>query len=248
MKHLFLTIILIFTYLSVTAQQYDGIHGLIHTPTAEMDSVGTARIGAHFINKEMMPESNYFTWTDAVTGERNPYDTFSYYLSITPFRWVQASYTCVALARGPRFSDYTSKDRHFSVKFNPLREGRWWPSICLGSADFMGSTLDQTSSQDFFCNFYLSATKHFLLNENQIAVHTSYRYYAKTYNKKFQGIVGGITFRPSFASNFLGLLEWDGCHFNFGLEALLWKNLLLQASLQNGKYFSAGICYKVNLL
>lgn len=249
MKELSTIALLLLCCLSLSAQQYDGMRGLIHTPTAEMDTVGTARIGAHFISKEMMPKSDYFTWKDAATGERHPYNTFSYYLSLTPFRWVELSYTCVALARGPKLADYTSKDRHFSVKFNPLREGGWWPAISIGASDFMGSTLDPTNSQDFFCNFYISGSKHLNIgNGHEIAVHAAYRYYIKEYNKQFQGIVGGITYRPAFAKNIRVMFEWDGCHANFGADALLWRHLLLQASLQNGRYFSAGLCYKIYLL
>lgn len=248
MRKLYSILLSVVICVGLNAQQYDGMRGLIHIPTAEMDTVGTARVGLHFINKEMMPQCNYFTWLDSVTGDRIPYNTFSYYMSITPFRWVQASYTCVQLAKGPQLSDYKSKDRHFSVKFNILREGKWWPSVCLGSADLMSSTLNPTKSQDFFCNYYLSISKHISLNNNEIALHCSYRYYKKEFNKRFQGMVGGITYRPSFAPNFRFITEWDGCHINFGLDALIWDNLLIQASLINGNHFSAGFCYKFYLL
>ena len=223
--------------------------GLFHTPTAEMDTVGTARIGVHYIDRGMMPASDYFTLKDDVTGERHPFNTFSYYMSLTPFRWVELSYTCVGLARGPKLPDYTSKDRHFSVKFNPVREGKWWPSICIGAVDFMGSTLNPATSQQFFCNYYLSGSKHLTVgNGHSIALHASYRYYLKEYNKQFQGIVGGITFSPSFARNVRTAVEWDGIHVNCGVDALLWNHLLLQAFLLDGHRFSAGICFKTNLL
>ena len=38
------------------AQQYLGFQGMIHVPTADMDTVGVARVGAHFIPKQMMPD------------------------------------------------------------------------------------------------------------------------------------------------------------------------------------------------
>lgn len=249
-----LTILLLLTLCCLTtlAQQYDGMTGLIHTPTAEMDTVGTARIGAHYLSSEMLPHCDYFTienWTKEETEEKHYFNSFSYYLSITPFRWVELSYICVGLAKGPDLKDYTSKDRHFSVKFNPLREGKWWPSICLGTSDFMGSTLNPERSQNFFANYYISGTKHFNLGRgHQIAVHASYRYYVTEYNKRFQGLVGGITYSPGFAPNVRLIGEWDGCHINCGLDALFWRHLRVQASLQDGRYFSAGLCFQCYLL
>jgi len=249
------TILLLLTLCCLTtlAQQYDGMTGLIHTPTAEMDTVGTARIGAHYLNHEMMPKCDNFTWEiweeGEPSGEKHYYDTFSYYLSITPFRWVELSYICVAMAEGPALKDYHSKDRHFSVKFNPLREGKWWPSICIGASDFVGSSLNPNRSQDFFCNYYLAASKHFNLGRgHQIAVHATYRYYQLQENKRFQGLVGGITYSPGFAPNMRVIAEWDGCHINCGLDALFWRHLRVQASLQDGRYFSAGLCFQCYLL
>lgn len=37
---------------TAAAQQYTGTTGLIHTPSAEMNKEGTARIGVHFLAKE----------------------------------------------------------------------------------------------------------------------------------------------------------------------------------------------------
>jgi len=243
-------LLLAFSAPLLRAQQYDGMSGLIHVPTAEMDSVGVARVGTHLVNSALMPDCNYFTY-QLDDGSRHHYDSFSYYLSITPFRWVEATYTCVLLKWGPQLRDFTSKDRHFSVKFNPIREGRFVPAIALGSADFMSSNLDPTEGQAFWANYYLAATKHFEVAGLALGAHLTYRYYLKDYNKRFQGLVGGLTIDPS---QYLGtehlraILEFDGRHFNLGADWLVHDCLLLQASLTNFTGFSAGLCYRPGLL
>ena len=71
---------------SVCAQQYTGMSGLIHVPSADMDEVGVARIGAHFLNREFTPDMRF--------NFNGKYHTISHYLSITPFRWIEIGYTC----------------------------------------------------------------------------------------------------------------------------------------------------------
>lgn len=85
------------------------------------------------------------------------------------------------------------------------------------------------------------------LSGNEIGVHLSYRHYTKEYNDRWNGVVGGVTFRPEFAKNCRVIAEYTGSDINVGIDCLLLKHWLMQASLQSGKYFSGGICYKLNL-
>ncbi|MBD9094588.1 MAG: hypothetical protein EGQ20_18980, partial [Bacteroides oleiciplenus] len=78
-------------------------------------------------------------------------------------------------------------------------------------------------------------------------IHAAYRKWKRDYNRKWNGLVGGITYQPSFARNFRVIAEYTGDDINVGADCLLWKHLLLQASLQDGKYFSGGICFQMNL-
>lgn len=58
----------------------------------------------------------------------------------------------------------------------------------------------------------------------------------------------GITYRPSFARNLRVIAEYTENEINVGADCLLWRHLLLQISLQDGKYFSGGVCFCINLL
>ena len=71
-------------FATLSAQQYVGLSGMIHVPTADMDTAGVARVGAHFIPKSMMP--------DRMTIDGEKFNSFTNYVSLTPFRWIQLSY------------------------------------------------------------------------------------------------------------------------------------------------------------
>lgn len=247
--------------ISATAQQYTGISGLIHTPSAEMNETGTARIGAHFLNREFTPDAFDFG---------GKYHTADYYLSITPFSWIELAYTCTLQKNWRRDSQanimeggetrYYYQDRYFSIKVRPLKEGKWWPAIAIGANDPIGTLAGEGTKQggdtpangdgksQYFCNFYVAATKHFQSKAGEWGVHASYRKFKREYNHKWNGLVGGITYRPAFARNWRAIAEYTGNDINVGIDCVLWKHLLLQGSMQNGKYFSGGICFQIQLL
>ncbi len=228
------------------AQLYTGLSGLIHTPNGEMNEVGTARIGGYFLNSHFTPgEAGKYGFL--YDGEK--FNTASFYASITPFSWIEIAYAFTLLKRledGRDSPAYNEKDRYFSVKIQPLKEGKYWPSVALGANDPIGSRGKDGGSM-YFSNFFVAATKHFTPGRHNIGVHAAYRHFRREYNAKWNGIVGGITYNPSFAPNLRGIVEYTGDGVNVGADCLLWRHLFLQATLQNGKYFSGGACYQVNL-
>jgi len=241
----------IFAFLPASAQQYTGMSGLIHVPSAEMDREGDARVGVHFLNREFSP-SNF------------SYHTSTHYLSITPFKWVEIGYTCTIMkgikVSGGNITDggYSHKDRYFSLKIQPIREGRWWPALAIGSNDPYGTKNENVMAEKgeaskgdgtstYFSNYYVAATKHFNIRNHVIGVHAAYRKWKRDYNDKWNGMVGGITYNPSFARNLRIITEYTGDDVNIGADCLLWKHLLLQVVLQDGKYFSGGLCFQTNL-
>lgn len=234
-------------------QQYTGMSGMIHVPDAEMDSAGTARIGAHFLNKKFTPQQTFM-----FNGKH--YHTYDAYISLTPFSWMEIGFTMTFFRKlyYNGVETHHKKDRYFSVKFQPLREkeGKWWPSVAIGANDFINSQIWKSLEvnpvdggwNDIFRNYYVAATKHFDIRGHQIGVTLAYRYFAtgRKYNH-WTGVVGGITYRPAFYRPLRFILEYAGRDVNFGADCLLWKHLLIRASLQRFKYFSGGLCYVVNL-
>ena len=97
-------------------------------------------------------------------------------------------------------------------------------------------------------NYYIAASKHVMYRRNEFGFHLTYRYFTSDFNAKWRGIAAGITYRPSFARNLRATIEYTGDDINIGADCLLWKHLFLQATLQNGKHFTGGLCFKLNLL
>lgn len=243
---------------SIRAQQYTGLNGLIHVPSAEMDKVGTARIGAHFLNREFTPEKGF--------NFGGKYHTMSHYLSLTAFSWLQIGYTCTLQKGLPRkpsgkamegSAKLRFKDRYFSIKVQPLREraGKWWPSVALGANDPYstgGGGANDTPADDgksmYFSNYFVAASKHLDWKGHRLGLHVAYRHWKRGYNDKWNGPVGGVTYQPSFQQNLRLIAEYTGDDVNVGFDWKLWKHLLIQSSLQNGKYFSGGLCFCIQLL
>lgn len=250
----FRLILLVFLWLgchSASAQLYTGLSGLLNTPSADMNEEGTARIGGYFMNKHFTPDD------DGIYGfiyDGKKYNTVDFYLSITPFEWIELGYTFTlqkSLLDGYDKPKYNQKDRYFSVKLNPLREGRYHPAIAIGSNDFIGSPTKRHgnggSGAGYFCNYYIAATKHFKPAGHNIGINLAYRYCPNVYNEKWEGVVGGITWQLKWVPNLRAIAEYTGNEVNVGADCLLWKHLFLQVVLQDGKYFSGGLCFQTNL-
>ena len=250
MKHLIIILIAIatlcFSPFVGQAQQYTGTSGLAHIPTGEMHHEGDALIGVHFLNKAMTPDTGFL-----YLGEK--YNTFDYYIALTPFSWIEMSYVCTERKRA--IDEQTghikwSKDRYASVKIQPFKEGKYYPAVAIGCNDVFTSAFfkDQTDVQLYFQNWYIAATKHLEFSGNELGLTLAFRHYYRGYNAKWNGIVGGITFRPSFFPQWRLMAEYTGNEFILGSDVLLWQHLRLQASLKNFKYANAGLCLQFNLL
>lgn len=228
-------------YIKAVAQEYTGITGMMHVPTAEMAPSGTARIGVFFLNKEYTPNRMIFG--------NSKYNTFNHFLAITPFSWLELSYVCTLL-KSYKNQDITQKigfyekDRHCCIKLCPLKEGKYWPALAIGAQDPTNTT---SKDNTYFKNFYVAASKHLNLKGHELGMHLTYRYYRSDFNARWQGVAGGFTYRPAFAPNSRAMLEYTGDDVNVAVDCYLWRLLFLQAGLQNGKHFTGGLMLRIQL-
>ena len=245
MRHIFALLFLYTALSTLNAQQYLGTPGLIHVPTAEMDTTGVVRVGAHYVNAHMIPDGMKYD------GEK--FNSLTNYLSITPFSWIEIGYGYTLWKMHRNFdkkqkSGFYSKDRYLSLRLRPLKEGRYWPALVVGGNDVWGSNDNGQSGSNYYRNYYVAATKHVDVGGNLFGAHLAYRHWKRDYNDKWNGVVGGLTFQPSFYQPLRLMGEYDGHSVNFGIDCELLRYLLLQASLQQAKYFSAGLCLRIGLL
>lgn len=82
--------LVVLAFSPVSAQLYTGLSGLINTPSAEMNEEGTARIGGYFMNKHFTPDDDG-RYGFVYDGKK--YNTADFYLSVTPFKWIELGYT-----------------------------------------------------------------------------------------------------------------------------------------------------------
>lgn len=238
----------------VNAQLTNGVTGLLHMPSGDMQQDGTVMIGGNFLNKHNLP-SDYW-WG---------YDTYNYFINITFFSRVEISYICT-LVQGKdnhfhwpvsTYGKFVNQDRQFAGRLQIVKEGEWWkhmPSIVLGVNDpTTGGSFDYAdftvsgSSNGFFNRWYITMTKHFNIPYGELGIHAAYLYNKRT-DYPLNAPAFGINFRPIFHKNLNFIAEYDAKTINIGAVYSLWAdhfNFLFE--LQKGKYISAGLVYKVNL-
>lgn len=204
--------------LPLGAQMYTGVEGLLHVPSASMSEPGSLRVGLFVLDNEFTP-TGYVEQTVP-----------TYFISLTPYEWVEASFMGTAWKR----DEIYLPDRTISVKVRPLKEGRWWPSIAFGTNDPIGT--------GFYRNYYVAAGKHFHVLGGLWGVDVAYRRYRLQTSRKWDGVVGGITYRPDFYPGLRLVAEWNGACVDMGLDVRLWQILRLQLTVQDFRYLSGGVC------
>lgn len=239
----------------VPAQVTDGMTGLLHMPNAEMQRDGTFMLGGNYLDWKKVPfiRSGY------------SYNTFNYYVNTTFFKRLEVAYICtlmqgVSSGGWPErtWGKYCNQDRHFAAKFLLVEEGEWWkhmPAIAVGVSDPTtgtgGDYLDMGvdgGGNGYFNRWYVAATRHFHLSYGELGAHVAYLYNTRT-DYPLNGPAIGVNFRPAIHRNLNLIVEYDAKTVNVGATYSLWAdhfNLMME--LQEGKYFSAGVVYKVNLL
>lgn len=241
---LFLLLLLPMANSYIIAQQYAGMTGLLHVPSAEMDTIVNFRLGVHAIPTDMMP--------DGIRFEGEKYASSNWYVSAMPLKWLEVGYS-VTLMKFRKNLDkesdeigFYSKDRYFSLHLRLLNEGRYWPSVVIGGNDVIGQR-DGDSESFYFRNFYLATSKHLDLPFGVVGGHLTYRKWTRSYNSRWDGVVGGITLRPSIYSPLRAIAEYDGDGINIGADCMLFRYVLLQASLIKCRYLSVGGAIRIEL-
>ena len=238
------------------SQFTDGITGLLHMVNAEVQKDATFMLGGNMLHQNNIP-SKYW-WGD--------YNTYNYYLNFTFLDRIEIAYICTLVQgkkNGFHWPEYTygkfvNQDRHFAGKIQLVKEGEWWkhmPAIAVGVSDpTTGGGNDYSNmnvngdGNGFFNRWFVAMSKHFnIKNAGELGVHATYLYNKRT-DYPLNGPAFGINFRPEFHRNLNLIAEYDAKTINIGALYSLWAdhfNFLFE--LQEGKYISAGLVYKVNL-
>lgn len=238
--------------LFVQAQFPYGTTGLLHMPTADMQRDKTVMVGGSYLSEGATPGH----WD---------YDTYNYYLNITLFPFMEVGYTCTMNkgkegAYWPKstWGKFTNQDRQFSGRLRVIKEGqflKYMPAIVLGGNDVLTRAWD--NSDKGFANpdeagnghwnrWYIAATKHVDFY-GDLGIHSAYLYNRRV-DYKLNGIALGANWKPRFNINLNLMAEYDSRSVNCGLGYSFWKdNVNFIAELNDFKYFSAGVFFKIKL-
>ena len=238
------------------AQLTDGMTGLLHMVTAEVQEDATFMLGGNMLHKRNIPNNSW--WGD--------YNTYNYYLNINILERIEIAYICTLVQGKPggfhwpesTYGKFVNQDRHFAGKIQIVKEEEWWkhmPAITVGVSDpTTGGGNEYTdmnvsgNGNGFFNRWFAAMSKHFQFKGiGKVGLHATYLYNERT-DYPLNGLGWGINFRPEFNRNLNLIVEHDTKTLNVGALYSLWAdhfNLLFE--LQDCKYISAGLVYKVNL-
>ena len=270
MKRILLLVFWCSVSLWADAQALLGTTGLLHAPTADMQRDKTFLFGGNYLNTH--PLSTHFRSSE-VGYTFNYYIN----ITIFPWLEVSYICTLLHADHGSTYfpeqswGKYTNQDRAFNARLRLWKEG-WWkswtPQIVLGLDDptsheaYGGGAIkfDEDGMQNnHFTRYYLAATKHFCFaGVGTLGVHAAYVDYRACWFPHYRRPAAGVNFKFNLlpednlavkALNGLDLMaEYDARTVNIGAHYQLWKDYInLIAELNNGKYFSGGIYFKIHL-
>ena len=221
----------------VYAQYSLGMTGLLNTPDASMQQDGTFMAGVNFLPEKMLPEA----WG---------YNSGNYFLNMTFFPFVEVAYRCTLFKGEFLAGNKWQQDRSVSLRLRPLKEGRFYPSVVVGSNDLLTTyelnVLNKTKGNRFFSSVYATAMKNFDLNNNIFSL--TFGSYFSSKNSTYKGVFGGVKYSPSFLKQASIIAEYDSNSINTGLSVKLFNHLSLYAFSYDFKVVSGGLRYEICLL
>lgn len=221
----------------IKAQHSLGVTGLLNAPSAEMQKEGLFMAGGNFLPKEMTPG----TWD---------YNTGNYFLNITFMSFVEVAYRCTLFKDDFLAGNKWQQDRSVSLRLRPLKEGKYWPSVVLGSNDaFTTNQLNPTKESKgnrYFSSIYGVATKNIDIHGHTIGFTVGGYFLSK--NSLYEGVFGGISYTPSFLRPVSLMAEYDANVINVGVKAKIFKCFSLHVFSYDFKAISGGIRYEFQLI
>lgn len=249
-------------------QALRGTTGLLHAPTADMQRDKTFMFGGNVLD---ITPLHYFDFDVKYTFN------YYINITLFPWLEVGYTCTLNYANEGSSYfpeqswEKYTNQDRSFNFRLRAWKEG-WWktwtPQIVIGVDDpgthdsYGGggiSNRDQNGGNCFFTRYYIVATKHFgFKNIGMLGAHVSFvldrpatweHHNCPAMGLNFQF---GLSDQESFAVRALNglnlMAEYDARTINVGGTYSIWKDHInLIAELNDGKYFSSGIYFKIHL-
>lgn len=226
-----LVICFIFGFTVEMQAQYSmGNTGLLNIPTADMQKTGTFMGGGNYLPDGMTPFK---------------FNTGNYFVNITFLSFIEVSYRCTLLKtkRYDGKKGYFQQDRSMTARIQPLKEGKYHPSIVIGMDDPF-----KNSGTNYFATVYGVMTKSFsIIAGDRLALTAGYYFPLNDYSIKNRPF-GGISYSPTICRELTLMAEYDSNGFNVGAAGRIWKHISLHVFTRNFNCISGGIRYECTLL
>lgn len=226
-----------FCVVALSAQYSMGMTGLLNIPTADMQVDGTFIMGTNFLPREMLPEE---AWT---------YNAGNYFLTMTLLPCLEVGYRCTLMKVE---TGKWNQDRAVSLRLRPLKEGRYWPSVVLGSNDvFTSGHLNVFSEVNgnnrYFSSIYAVVTKHLQPAGHDLSFSLGWNVpFRKSANR--DGMFGGMSYSPAFCRSFSLMAEYDDRAVNLGVGIRLFNHFTAHVFCYDLEAVSCGLRYELVLL
>lgn len=233
LKHFFVIFFLLVAS-SSSAQHSMGGTGLLNIPTAHMQADGTFMTGANYLPEQMLPE----VWN---------YNSGNYFLNMTFLPCLEIGYRCTLMKLE---TGKWNQDRSVSLRIRLLKEGKYWPSVVVGSNDAFTTgklnTFSDVGGNRYFSSVYEVATKHWILGGHDLA-------FTFGWNISFRksavrdGGFGGVSYSPAFCPPLSLMAEYDGSAVNMGGSVRLFNHFTVHLFCYDLETVSCGIRYELAL-
>jgi hypothetical protein len=231
---------------ALNSQSLTGLSGGYSIPTADFQEDKTMFFGYSFLNKKYNPEY--------VRNKKYDYSAGFFTITFLPFAEVSVRIT-YPNGYNSEHEDIIIGDRMISGRLQPIKEGKYWPSVVIGLQGFYKTTGDGLLNTDgagasFFNSSYLVLTKNIRPKVifEKIGVSAGYGsdfIAANTY--QFIGFFGGINISPKNMEWLELMLEYDADKWNVGTRITILKHVVLLAGLEGMDAFSFGVNYRFKL-
>lgn len=215
-----------------------GMTGGWTIPTADMQADGTFMAGGNYLPEEIMPEN----WD---------YNTGNYFVNLTFLPFMELAYRCTFLRGEFKNGNKLQQDRSVGIRLRPLKEGRYWPSVVIGSNDAfttgeINALKEYEGGNRYFSSVYGVMTKHLSLNGHDLGFTVGVNFLTSK-NSVGEGVFAGISYTPAFFDYVSLIAEYDSRTVNAGLAGRVFKHFSLYAFCHDFKAVSGGIRYEFKL-
>lgn len=227
----YLLLFFLFFCCTVIRAQYSmGNTGLLNIPTADMQETGTFMGGANYLPDGMTPFK---------------FNTGNYFVNITFLSILELSYRCTLLktTRYDGKRGYFQQDRSMTARVRPLKEGKYHPSIVIGTNDPF-----KDMGTNYFATVYGVLTKSFSIVKGDRLALTAGYYFPLNKHSVQDGPFGGISYSPARCREISFMAEYDSDGFNVGSAVRLWKHLSVHVFTREFNCIAGGIRYECTLI